>query len=421
MRCNATAAISGLFLGLLLLPRLVAQAMPPAPPSNAMPESEVPANPASTTATPSSLAPDEMTRKISELVHAGKYTEAQQLTNGLLIAYPDDQRLIRAKALIDQLRSSGGSANAAPTTGQTPQPATNANAEHLTGMDKVDYNALIVLARQAQQTTDLDEQKTLLKRFMEQSNSFMQKHPDQMLLWQLRAASAISLNDPLAGYEAGQKLLAAGAAESTDSFLQQLLGQLKNKGWFEKQEAEKQAEKQMEYISILGTWNGHLSRADHKGHEIAHFDWTIEFSKAHSGIEGYITTAKGKKEDKPTLRGTILDTGEISWERRWDSDWIPVQIEMDNNHRTMKFAFNATIKINFNAFNTNGTSEQCTQTITLTKVATSTVRVPAPVSRNAQQRDAQAGQTSAPASDRARLQMPHPPRRKARRSCIFIA
>jgi hypothetical protein len=388
MRCYATAVISELFLGLLVLPHLVAQATPPAPPSNAVSESGAPANPASTNnaapatpATPSGQAPEEMTRKISELVHAGKYPEAQQLTKGLLIAYPDDLRLIKAKALIDKLLSSGGSIDTAATSGQTPQPATIANAEHLTGMDKVDYNALIVLARQAQQTTDLDEQKTLLKRFMEQSNSFMQKHPDQMLLWQLRAASAISLNDPLAGYEAGQKLLAAGAAESADSALQQLLGQLKNKGWFEKQEAEKQAEKQMEYLSILGTWNGHLSRADHKGHEIAHFDWTIEFSKAHSGIEGYITTAKGKKEDKPTLRGTILDSGEISWERRWDSDWIPVQIEMDNDHRTMKFAFNATIKINFNAFNTNGTPEPCTQTITLTKDAAPTALGAAPLSR----------------------------------------
>jgi hypothetical protein len=382
MRCNATAAISGLFLGLLVVPHLVAQATPPASPSRAMPESGMPANPASTNnaapampATPSGQAPEEMTGKISELVHAGKYTEARQLTNGLLIAYPDDQRLIKAKTLIDKLLSSGGSTNTAPATSQNPQPATSANAENLTGMDKVDYNALIVLARQAQQTTDLDEQKRLLRQFMAQSNSFIQKHPDQMLLWQLRAASAISLNDPLAGYDAGQRLLVAGAAESNDSALQQLLGQLKNKGWFEKQEAEKQTQKQMEYLSILGTWKGHLSRADHKGHEIAHFDWTIEFSKVQSGMEGYVTTANGKKEDKPTLRGTVLDSGEISWERRWGSDWIPVQIETDNDHRIMNFAFNATIKINFNAFNTNGTPEQCTQTITLTKVATSTARV----------------------------------------------
>ena len=230
----------------------------------------------------------------------------------------------------------------------------------------IDYNALIELARQAQ-TADLDEQKKVLRQFMGQSSTFLQRHPDQTLLWQLRAASAMSLNQPMEGYEAGQKLLAAGAAESTDPALQQLLGKLRNKGWLETQEAEKQAEKQIEYLSLLGTWNGHLSRANHKGREIAHFDWTIEFSKVNSEIEGYVTTGNGKKVEKPTLRGAILDSGDVSWERRWDSDWTPVQVEMDNDHRIMKFAFTATININFNAFNTKGTPEQCTQTITLTK------------------------------------------------------
>lgn len=123
----------------------------------------------------------------------------------------------------------------------------------------------------------------------------------------------------------------------------------------------------MDYLSILGTWNGHLSRADHKGHEIAHFDWTIEFSKINSEIDGYITTRNGKREEKPTLRGTILDSGEIRWERRLGSDWTPVQVETANDRRAMKFAFAATFNINFNAFNTNGSPELCTQSITLTK------------------------------------------------------
>lgn len=337
----------------------------PQAPLNAGAEDTNPsANPA-----PADQAPDEATKKITDLVHAGKYGEAQQLTEALLIAYPNDQRLIKAKALIDKLIAPTGTIEAAPDTSQPIQPAANASAERLTGMDKVDYNALIVLAEEAQQTTDLDEQRKLLKQFMDQSSTFLPKHPDQELLWQLRAASAISLNEPLEGYEAGQRLLAAGAAESSDPPLQKLLGQLKNKGWFEEQEAEKQAETKMEYLSILGTWNGHLSRADHKGHEIAHFDWTIEFLKVNSEIDGYITTRNGKRDEKPTFKGTILDSGEVSWERRWDSDWTPVQVETSNDRRTMKIAFTATINIDFNAFNTNGTPELCTQSITLTKFA----------------------------------------------------
>jgi hypothetical protein len=182
-----------------------------------------------------------MTNKITDLYHAGKYAEAQQLTTGLLVAYPDDQRLIKAIALLEKMLAPGGSANAAPggnqpTNNAAPaQPAASTNAEQLTGMDKVDYDALIELARQAQQTTDLEQQKTLLKRFMDESSAFLRKHPDQMLLWQLRAASAINLNEPMAGYEAGQKLL---GADSNDSNVRRLLAQLKNNGWLDKQQAE---------------------------------------------------------------------------------------------------------------------------------------------------------------------------------------
>ena len=182
-------------------------------------------------------APEEMTRKITDLVNAGKYSEAQQLTTGLLVAYPDDQRLNKAKALIENLLEPGSSANAAPENTHPAQPAVN-NGEEFAGMDQIDYTALIELARGAQQSADLTEQTKLLTQFMDQSNSFLQKHPDQILLWQLRAASAISLNAPMAGYQAGEKLIGAGAANSNEANSQRLLGQLKNKGWLDKQNAE---------------------------------------------------------------------------------------------------------------------------------------------------------------------------------------
>src|SRR5208282_6525146 len=93
----------------------------------------------------SGQAPDDVTNKITVLVHAGKYTEAQQLTTGLLAAYPNDQRLIKAKALIEKLLAPTGSANAPssnqPANNLAPaQAATNTKAEPLVGMEKVDYN-----------------------------------------------------------------------------------------------------------------------------------------------------------------------------------------------------------------------------------------------------------------------------------------
>jgi heme-degrading monooxygenase HmoA len=192
-----------------------------------------------------SQAPDEATRKISELVHAGKYAEAQQLTIGLMVAYPDDQRLIKAKGMLEKILAGGGPVNApahsqASPSGSASDPSlANSNEEQLTGMEKVDYNALIELARQAQQNTDLDQQKASLERFMDQSGPFLQKHPNQMLLWQLRAASALSLDDMYAGSDAAQKLLAAGAADSNNPNLEHLISQLKLKGWLDQ---EKMAE-----------------------------------------------------------------------------------------------------------------------------------------------------------------------------------
>jgi hypothetical protein len=189
-------------------------------------------------------ASDDMTKKITDLVNAGKYAEAQALTTGLLVAYPDDQRLIKTQALLKQLLAPAVAAPSIPNSNPSAQPPTDADTGQLTGqltgMDKVEYDSLIELGRETQQTTDLDEQKKLLLQFMNNSSVFLQKHPDEMLLWQLRAAGALSLDAPLAGYQAGQKLLAAGAATSADPNVSHLLAQLNLKGWMDKQQAEKQ-------------------------------------------------------------------------------------------------------------------------------------------------------------------------------------
>lgn len=295
----STTPTLGLLFSLATLPLLHAQTAAQVPTSS---------NPAAASPTPASQAPDEMTKKITDLYHGGKYTEALQLTNGLLIAYPDDQRLFKAKALIEKLLAPGGSTAAAPSN-QPAGPAANANVEHLTGMDKVDYNTLIILAQQAQQTADLDEQKRLLREFMDQSSVFLQKHPDQMLLWQLRAASAISLNEPMWGYEAGQKLLAAGAADSSQLDLQRLLAQLNVKGWLDKQKVEDDKK----YGGVLGIWSiswsiGAAPNENGSGEK-------EEFVKSDSGdIEGYFISVENWKAPTPNMRGTITASGNTSWE-----------------------------------------------------------------------------------------------------------
>ena len=283
-------------------------------------QSKAPADPnaKAADAPTSGQAPDAVMKKLSELVNASKYAEAQQLTAGMLLAFPDDQRLIKAKALLDKSLANAAAttttpgSNPAVTNETSTQPAANEKGGLLTGMDRVDYNALIVLARKAQENTDLEQQKASLKQFMDQSSPFLQKHPNEMLLWQLRAASAISLNDPMAGYDAGQKLLAAGAADSNDPNLQQLLAELRNKGWLDKETADRHAK----YDWIAGTWSVSWSehfQGWHSSHDTPGGAFSTEFLISGRTIEGRETSG-GVKYTDPTFKGTIPDSGEVRWE-----------------------------------------------------------------------------------------------------------
>ena len=327
--------------------------------------------PTAANTTPASQAPDEVMKKLSDLVHADKYAEAQQTVAALLILYPDDQRLVKAKVLLDKASvtadAPSGAPSAKPETSNvvSPQPASN-----LSGMDRVDYNALIELGRRAQQTTDLEQQNAALKKFMTASGLFLQKHPTEVVLWQLRVVSAISLNDPMAGYEAGQKLLAAGAADSTDPNLQHLLAQLKNQGWLGEEMGErfkKQRELTSKYGWMLGTWRdtytdsnwtrctlysdgGKCSRFI-RGSTQYNIDDEVYLSKFAPVIEinRIVISNEDDKHEIPSYRGTLLDSGELLWEfayRTWGApgssprEWIPVSsCELNEHKRTMKMIF----------------------------------------------------------------------------------
>src|ERR1022692_4307847 len=127
----STSLTFGFVLALMVGPSIQAQTAPHAP-------ANLPAaNPA-----PAGQAPAEVLKKLSDLIHAGKYADAQQLAAGLLLAYPDDQRLIKAKALLDKAVSSSQPADTEASANQpsssVPPPAAGANPTPLTGMDKVE-------------------------------------------------------------------------------------------------------------------------------------------------------------------------------------------------------------------------------------------------------------------------------------------
>jgi len=252
---------------------------------------------------PSNQAPDDVLKKLSDLIHAGKYPEAQQLAAGLLIAYPNDQRLIKAKALLDKLPV----ATAAPAGNQ---PGTNMapaqpGVAQYTGIDKVEHNSLIELGREAQATTDLDQQKILLHKFMDESQPFLVKYPNDVLLWQLRAAAALSLNDIPSGYDAGQKLLASGMADN-DPGIQSLLSQLNLKGMLDKQAADNIKR----FTWLLGIWDVNFTWKHGNGYR-GKEDFVLE----GTSIEGYqINTATNTRSIEPDLRLVDLKSAEISYE-----------------------------------------------------------------------------------------------------------
>jgi len=296
-------------------------------------------NTIATNQVPMSQASDDVIKKLSDLVHDGKYAEAQQLAAGLLLAYPDDQRLIKAKTLLDKLIADSNSSQ--PTNSVT-QPAASGTSEQLTGMDKVEYNSLIELGREAQQTTDLDQQKILLHRFMDESKPFLEKHPNDMLLWQLRAASALSLDDMLAGYDAGQKLLTSGMADN-DATMQRLLSQLNLKGWLDKQKVEDHEK----YSWLLGTWNISMdlqplrNMTNRKKLYVLEGGRVIVNSKEYFGVMvrgkkildvgmeiisrsgtnvvGFRTGGTGENNTENDLEGTLHEDGKIIWEYNFPS------------------------------------------------------------------------------------------------------
>jgi len=283
-------------------------------------------NSAVTSQSSANQAPDDVIKKLSDLIHAEKYTEAQQLAAGLLLAYPDDQRLLKAKSLLDKLLASAKPTDSAtqlasavpdnsPPANSVAQPISSTPADQLTGMDKVEYNSLVELGHEAQQTTDLDQQKALLVQFINRSTPFLQIHPHEMLLWELYAASAITLDSPVAGYTAGQKLLASGSADN-DPNMQRLLSQLNLKGWLDKSVIEsvidaqkKQGENATKFGWLLGTWI-----VDWKAEGNTQSRGEEDFQLSGSTINGYQVDKSGVKLTPSDLRGTILDTGEINWE-----------------------------------------------------------------------------------------------------------
>ncbi|MGZ5799416.1 MAG: hypothetical protein ACXWJK_14320 [Burkholderiaceae bacterium] len=335
-----------LLLSIIFPPVLYAQMATNAP--------VVKANTAAAKTAQAGQAPDEVVKKLSNLVHAAKYDEAQQLIRGLLIAYPNDQRLIQAESLVDKLVASAKQGDSASggsqPTNSIAQPAVSATPGQLTGMDKVEFNSLIEMAKEAEQNPNLEQQKASLIQFMNESRTFLLKYPDQVILWKFRALISLSLDQPDAGYEAGQKLLDAGAADSNDPTLQQLISQLKIKGWLNKEGVEKakqKIEEDKKYSWLIGTWTGTqswFSKAafDYGQKQNIIKDEFIKSAPGH-GVMGFAFNANDVRNNTPSFNYTVLNLEEMSLSTNWkvnlhapDPDWQPItSFALSSDKRTI--------------------------------------------------------------------------------------
>ena len=85
--------------------------------------------------------------------------------------------------------------------------------------------------------------------------------------------------------------------------MQQLLAQLKNKGWLGKDAAEKAQEQAGEtkiYGWTLGTWNAHHSETDKRGNVITSTSYDgVAFVRHGSVLEGYMEKDSNIADDDP--------------------------------------------------------------------------------------------------------------------------
>lgn len=158
-------------------------------------------------------ATEEDWRQIESLVQQDKSAEAVAKIDELLKTNPDDQNL---KQMRDKL---------APTA--RPKAAVAGLSED----DQLELDTLIDIAREALASSNPNEQTKLLSEFLEKGKPFVAAHPDQTKIWLLRAVSALALDRPQDGWEAGQKLTALGMKQSQDPQTRQVMAKLNRKGW----------------------------------------------------------------------------------------------------------------------------------------------------------------------------------------------
>ncbi len=100
---------------------------------------------------------------------------------------------------------------------------------------RLELETLLGMSAEAKSATDLQQKRKILIDFMDRSSPFLETHPEVRELWMHRGVAALALNRPHAGWEAGQKLLALGALESSNEQERGVLAKLNRQNWLGKE------------------------------------------------------------------------------------------------------------------------------------------------------------------------------------------
>lgn len=145
-------------------------------------------------------------------------------------------RLLALRLLPLVLPLAGCPREAVPTAAPTPNTATNPatpTPPKLDGRARLELDTLSEIAQAAERAPDLEAQRKEFQDLFDRSGAFVKDHPEVTEAWLFRAVAAMALERPREGWEAGQKLIALGALDSTDPRLRSALAQLNRRKWLD--------------------------------------------------------------------------------------------------------------------------------------------------------------------------------------------
>lgn len=115
------------------------------------------------------------------------------------------------------------------------KPATPANPPKPAPLSKEarrKLDTLVLITEEADRAKTASERETLLKEFIEKSETFLAENPDEINVWSLRAAVAAELDERHLAWKAGREIVRLGGADSDDPKIRKVLAVLDRKGWF---------------------------------------------------------------------------------------------------------------------------------------------------------------------------------------------